>query len=83
MSKFVIIYSKKDKGSEELDSDHQEFLIEMQHREKVLISGSLADQDQFLLIIEEESKEKAFNIIYRDPYIQTGHYKTFKLTELI
>jgi len=81
MSKFSITYLKREKeqASNELESDHQEFLKEMKRRQKVISSTPL--NGEYLIIIEEETKEKALNIVYRDPYIQTRYYQTFELTE--
>jgi uncharacterized protein YciI len=81
MSKFSITYLKREKeqASNELESDHQEFLKEMKRRQKVISSTPL--NGEYLIIIEEETKEKALNIVYRDPYIQTRYYQTFKLTQ--
>lgn len=82
MIKFLIVYSEKnnEKYSDELDKDHEEFLQIMQ--KYLLFFGSLPELGQYFLIIKEESKKKALDIVYRDPYIQAQVYQTFKLTRI-
>lgn len=83
MKKYLVIYSKKDEErmSKELISDHVEFLKEM--KRKLFLCGPLSDEKRAILIIKEESREKALNIIYRDPFIQTKYYGKFDLTEIM
>lgn len=85
MKKFLVIYSNKDKerGSNELTCDHVEFLKEIKKKNKLLLCGPLLNQEKSVLILKEESREKALEIVYRDPFIQTHYYGKFDLSEIL
>ena len=83
MKNFFVIYSNKTKNpaSEELIKDHVSFLKEIEKKKKLVLYETLVENDDALMIIREVSREKALDIIYRDPFIQTKYYRNFKLSE--
>lgn len=85
MSKFVVCLSHKVTNlfSEELLSNHIEYLRSINKQGKLFLCGPFTDNDSAIQIIEAEDIKGARLIVNQDPFIQQGYYKEFTVKELI
>ncbi len=49
----------------------------------LVLAGPLKDQGRVLPILQADSREAAERILFQDPFVSEGYFRTYELDELI
>jgi uncharacterized protein YciI len=62
---------------------HIDYLRQSARNGSLILAGPLRDQDRVLQILQADSRAAAEQVLFQDPFVSEGYFRTYELCELI
>lgn len=85
MGKYVAILRERCPARLTRDMYHRhiDYLRENARNGLLVLAGPLKDQDLVLQILRADSRDAAEQVLFQDPFVSEGYFRTYELCELI